>query len=160
MNTRFCLLLGLLACSKKPQPEYGSVCRVENYYLAQDMAGKALDIADARRGTRVTGFPLERMDHLTFWRGGTITADWSSYDVMWGKELAYEPGWPTAKIISKVDGGIIGEHPIRVEGSPPKSVTLGYLTPICSAESIPQTCDDETEEKIVFATYRCTVERL
>jgi len=157
---RFCLLLAVLACSKKPEPEYGSVCHAEAYYLAEDASGRPLDIADARGGARVTGFLVWNPEYLKFRPGGRIRVEFDVWDVSWIEELEYAPGSPKAKILDLVDGGVIGAHPIRVEGSPPKFVTLGFSSDICTPGAVPQTCTELTKQKSVFATYTCTEKQL
>ena len=155
----FCLLLALLACSKKPEPEYGSVCYVENYYLAQDADGGALEIADARRGIPPPGRPAGTPKYLTFPRKGGLSVDWQGFDFIWVEQLEYRSGSPKAKVIDPLDGGVTS-YPIRVEGSPPKSVTFGYHTEICLPPSPPALCTDMTEEKSVYVTYTCKEEQL
>lgn len=160
MRMAFCLLLALLACSKKQEPEYGTVCGVENYYLAEDANGRILDPKDALKGTKLIGFTPENPLWLTFQRGGMGSVDWQIWDVVVPRELDYEPGSPLARLRSVRDGGVLSTHPIHVEGSPPKSVVFGYMTQICSPDSQPGYCADPTEDKLVYVTFTCNEERL
>ena len=155
MNPRFCLLLGLLACSKFT-PGYRSACYVEGSHLAQDADGGVLQIADARRGTRLPGFTPISPEYLIF-RRGRITVEWAVFDSQAIEELEYTPGSRKANIIDPLDGGDTS-YPILVEGSPPKSVTFGYRTEICLRGSPPPICAETTEEKMVYVTYKCREE--
>jgi hypothetical protein len=158
MRMAFCLLLALLACSKKQDPEYYTACGLQELYLAQDASGKALEIADARKGTKPVGFPIERPVWISFRRGAMGSVEFEGFDVGIPWDLDYTPGSPTAKVLSAWDGDLRSINPIQVEGSPPQSVVFGYMSHICAPGGQVGICNDMTEEKMVYATFSCTEE--